>query len=44
MGVRSGTPPPPEGEIFIPLRGYRIFINPFLLRAELLSDIVDILE
>ena len=44
MGVESGTPPPPEEAFLIPGRGDRIFMNPFLLGYELLSEIVAILE
>ena len=43
-GIRKWDTTPPGEEFFIPGRGDRIFINPFLLRAELLSDIVAILE
>ena len=38
------VPPLPEEAFLIPGRRDRIFINPFLLGAELLSDIVAILE
>ena len=44
MGFGSGTPPPPEEEFFIPVRGDSIFINPFVLMPELTPDIVDIFE
>ena len=37
-------PPPPEEALLIPVRGDSIFINQFLFRAELFSDIVAILE
>ena len=43
-GSRKWDPPPPEEEFFIPGRGDNILINPFLLRAELSSDIVAILK
>ena len=43
-GSLKWDPPPPEEEFFIPGRGDRNFINPFLLRAELSPDIVANLE
>ena len=42
-GSRKWDPPSPEEAFFIPGRGDSIFIEIFLLRAELLSDIMDIL-
>ena len=41
---RKWDPPPPEEAFLIPGRGDSIFINPFLLRSELTSDTVAILE
>ena len=42
--TRKWDPPAPEEEFFIPGGGDRIFINPFIFKAELLLDIVAILE
>ena len=43
-GSWKWEPPLPKEIFFIPGRGDSIFINTFLLRSELLSDIVAILE
>ena len=43
-GSQKWDPPPPKEAFLIPGRAYRIFINPFLLRVELFSDIMAILE
>ena len=43
-GSRKWYPPPTEKVFFIPGRGYSIFINKLLLRSELFSNIVAILE
>ena len=43
-GSRKWDLPPHEEEFLIPGRGDSIYINPFLLMSELLSDIVAILE
>ena len=43
-GSQKWDPQPPEDEFLIPGRGDRTFINPFLLRDELSSAIMAILE